>query len=333
MNKKNILTFLKYTGIFFLVFSFVMAMWLYIIFDFRDDGKVLGRDSIYGVKISDIIKGIGNIELFGVKTSDVVEQIWDIDLEEDIVVDRNINVLMVGVDKGGMRTDVMILGNLNLDTQKITMMQIPRDTYVKGNKRYDKKINSAYASGIDVMFREVEIVTGVRIDKYVKVDTSQFREIIDTIGGVEYDVPINMNYDDPVQDLHIHLSKGKQVLDGDKAEQFVRFRKNNNGSGYARGDIERLDAQKGFIKATIKQLFSFKNTMQIPKLVSVFKKMVETNIANADLVSYAPHIFKIPHENIEIITMPGEAQMIGDGSYFVVDKSETSELVNKYFND
>jgi len=136
----------------------------------------------------------------------------------------HVNVMLLGVDKDGTRTDVMIMGHLNLVDKSITMIQIPRDTYVPDNGRRDKKINSAYASGVDTTFKEVEMVTGVEVDKYVKIDTSQFRNIIDEMGGIDYDVPIDMHYDDPTQDLHIHIDKGYQTLDGAKAEQFVRFR-------------------------------------------------------------------------------------------------------------
>jgi LCP family protein required for cell wall assembly len=224
----------------------------------------------------------------------------------------------------------MIMGQLNLVNDSITMIQIPRDTYVPDNGRSDKKINSAYASGIDNTLREVEMVTGVKIDKYVKIDTSQFRNIIDEIGGIEFDVPIDMHYDDPAQDLHIHIDKGYQTLDGDKAEQFVRFRQNNDGSGYPRGDVERLDAQKGFIKETMNQLF-FKNTLKIPTLVSTFSKMIETNFSNGELVSYMPSVFDVKQENISIITLAGEAKYIHGGSYYIPDKLKNDELIGLYF--
>ena len=243
-----------------------------------------------------------------------------------------VNVVMLGVDRDGTRTDVMILGQLNMADDTINMLQIPRDTYVPDNGRPDKKINSAWGIGKEkAVYREVELVTGVEVDNYVLVDTSQFRNIIDEIGGVEYDVPINMNYDDPAQDLHIHLERGYQLLDGEKAEQFVRFRQNNNGSGYAGGDVERLAAQQGFIKATIGQLFSFSNTLHIPKLVNLFDDMIDTNMSNGELLSYMPYIFKIPRENINIITLAGEGKYMGGGSYYVPYGAENREIIKKYF--
>ena len=243
-----------------------------------------------------------------------------------------VNVMLLGVDKEGYRTDVMIFAQLNLIDDSINMLQIPRDTYVANNGRADKKINSAWGVNKEkAVFKEVEMITGLEVDKYVLVDTSQFREIIDTIGGVEYDVPINMDYDDPAQDLSIHLKKGFQKLDGDKAEQFVRFRKNNDGTGYLRGDIDRLAAQQGFIKAAIDQLFSVSNTLKIPKLVSNFSSMIKTNFSTSQLLTYAPHILRVNTEEIEVMTLPGEGKYMNGISYFVHYESKTQDVIDQYF--
>ena len=244
-----------------------------------------------------------------------------------------IDALLMGVDKGGMRTDVIILAHIDFADKTINLLQIPRDTYVANNGRGDRKINSAWGSGKEkTVFAEVKKITGVDVEKYVLVDTSQFRNIIDTIGGVEYDVPINMNYDDPVQNLHIHLEKGLQKLNGEQAEQFVRFRQNNNGTGYARGDIERLEAQQGFIKAAIDQLFSLTNVFRVPKLVSMFSSMVETNFSRTQMLNYAPSILKLDRSNVNIVTLPGEGKYMNGGSYYVHYENQTRDLINSYFS-
>ena len=292
LNKRNIKAFLKLTMTFTLIFAIVAATIFAIVIDMKD-GKIFG-----------ITVGPSS---------------------------THVNVMLLGVDKDGTRTDVMIMGQLNLVNNSITMIQIPRDTYVPENGRNDKKINSAYASGIDKTFEEVEQITGVKVDKYVKIDTSQFRNIIDEIGGVEYEVPMDMHYDDPTQDLHIHLNKGYQTLDGDKAEQFVRFRQDNDGNSYPRGDVDRLQAQQGFIKETMRQLFSFKNTLKVPALVSTFDKMIETNFSNSELLTYLPAIFDISDESITVITLAGEGEYRYGGSYFFPDKQKNDELIDLYF--
>lgn len=243
-----------------------------------------------------------------------------------------LNCMLLGVDKEGYRTDVMIFGQLNLVNNTINLLQIPRDTYVPDNGRYDKKINSAYAHKKEQsVFKEVNQLLDVEVDKYVLVDTAGFRNIIDAIGGVNYDVPINMNYDDPVQDLHIHLEKGYQLLDGDKAEQFVRFRQNNDGTGYAMGDIERLQAQQGFIKAAIKQLFSVTNAFRIPKVVAEFLDMVDTNFTTSEMLAYASYILKVDTNSINVMTLAGTAEYIGGGSYYVPDYAKNREIIQTYF--
>ena len=243
-----------------------------------------------------------------------------------------LNCMFLGVDKDGYRTDVIIFGQLNLLNNTINLLQIPRDTYIANNGRYDKKINSAYSLEKEqTVFKEVNKLLGVEVEKYVLVDTKGFRKIIDAMGGVNYDVPINMNYDDPVQDLHIHLEKGYQLLDGDKAEQFVRFRQNNNGTGYARGDIERIEAQQGFIRAAIKQLFSITNAFKLPKVVAEFSDMIETNFTASEMLAYATYVLKVNMNSINIMALEGQAEYRGGVSYFVADEQKNKVLIQNYF--
>lgn len=242
-----------------------------------------------------------------------------------------LNAMLLGVDKEGYRTDVMILAQLNLADGELNMLQIPRDTYVK-NGRSDHKINSAYGYNKEKqVFKEVKSVTGLDVDKYILIDTKGFRSLIDTIGGVDFDVPINMNYDDPVQDLHIHLNKGMQHLNGNKAEQFVRFRKNNDGSGYALGDVERVKAQSLFIQATIDEVFSLVNVFKLNDLVKDFSKLVKTNFSMNEMLTYAPYIFAIDRDKIMTHQLEGEGKYVGGVSYFVTDDDANEKLIDEYF--
>jgi len=238
----------------------------------------------------------------------------------------HINTMLLGLDKGGTRTDVMILGQLNLSDGEINMMQIPRDTYVKNNGRYDRKINSAY--GLDkekTVFKEVRQLTGINVDKYVLVDTAGFRDLIDTIGGVDFEVPQDMNYDDPYQDLHIHLKKGWQHLDGDKAEQLVRFR------SYPEGDIARMRVQSDFIQATIDELFSLVNVFKINDLVEDVSKFINTNFTVNEMITYAPYIFATERDKIMTHQLAGAPQYIGGGSYVVPDYEANDRLREEFF--
>lgn len=242
-----------------------------------------------------------------------------------------VNALLLGVDKDGYRTDVIILAQLNLADGEINMLQIPRDTYVDSG-RADHKINSAYGYNKEKqVLKEVSELLGVKVEKSILIDTKGFRDLIDTIGGVDFDVPINMNYDDPEQDLHIHLEKGLQHLDGSKAEQFVRFRQNNDGSGYALGDIQRLQAQSLFIQATIDELFSLVNVFKINDLVKDFSTFVKTNFTLNEMLTYAPYVFSIDREKIYTHQLHGEGKYIGPVSYFVSDDAANEKLIEEHF--
>ena len=220
------------------------------------------------------------------------------DENNDGVEDSYVNALLLGVDKDGTRTDVIIFAQLDLIDGSVNMLQIPRDTYVDIN-RVDKKINSAYGyNKEEEVFRQVEHLLGVEVSKFILVNTKGFRDIIDAIGGVDFKVPINMNYDDPVQDFHIHLKKGQQLLDGTKAEMLVRFRQNNDGSGYAMGDIDRIAVQKEFINASVDKIFSMRSLFKIPKFISIAQDNISTNFSATQIAQYAPKVLKLDKAGI-----------------------------------
>ena len=251
-----------------------------------------------------------------------------------------VNALILGVDKEGYRTDVIIFAQLNLANNSLNMIQIPRDTYVASNK-LDHKINSSYISfkngklvpKVENVYTSVEEVLGLKADNYILVDIKGFRSIIDAIGGVEFDVPIRMKYDDPDQDLYIDLQKGKQILDGKKSEMLVRFRKNNDGSGYPGADLDRNKVQRKFIYAVIDKVFDITNFSKLPELVTSVASSVKTSFDSNKILQYATIALSVPRENINIMGIEGVAENRSYGSYFVANKALNKELVNKYFID
>ncbi|NLY43974.1 MAG: LCP family protein [Clostridiaceae bacterium] len=264
----------------------------------------------------------------GESSDDVVDE------QEEVTDDKEykvINFLILGVDKDGYRTDTIILAQYNEKTKQVNMLQIPRDTKIETN-RSDKKINSAYAFGKEQeLFKAIKNLLGVEVDKYILLNYKGFRELIDEIGGVKIYVPINMDYDDPVQGLSIKLKKGEQVLDGAKAEQFVRFRQNNDGTGYPEGDLGRVKAQQQFINAVIEKVFSMRNIFKIPRLVSVIVQNVKTNFTIQEIWKYVDDALQLDRNKINMFILPGEGLYIGDISYFIHDKEETEKLINEYF--
>ena len=150
--------------------------------------------------------------------------------------------------------------------------------------------------------------------------------MIDALGGVDFDVPQNMNYDDPVQDLHIHLKKGFQHLDGDKAEQLVRFRR------YPTGDIKRVEVQQDFMKALADQKLNPTIIASLPELFNVWTENIRMSFKGDDIIRYSGNLLKLRSENIKAYLLPGVADGEHYGaSYWVADMDEVKKLVEGTF--
>ncbi len=250
-----------------------------------------------------------------------------------IANDKILDVLVAGTDEDGYRTDLILLCRYNVTENKVTALQIPRDTRIEDNGRSDKKINSSYSTPEKekTLFDEVEMLTGIRPEKYVIVSFKAFRQLIDAIGGVEVNVPIRMYYHDPFQNLSIDLFPGTQVLTGKQSEMFMRFRYNDDGTGYPNGDIDRIAAQKKFYEAALDKLLSGKTILKVPKILSIITENVKTDFTGEDIMKYIGKIPSFKMENVNILTLPGEGGYVGQVSYFLHDEVETKLLMDEYF--
>ena len=263
-----------------------------------------------------------------------------INIVKDVVGDQDpIFVLILGVseDISVELTDTIMLAGYNPDTNQAFLLSIPRDTFVGKNEAtaggYDK-INALYQTNPEKTVTAVENLTGVSIDYYVTVKTSVLVDIVDTIGGVEFDVPINMDYDDPTQDLHIHLKAGKQVLNGEQAEQVVRFRHNNNGttysSEYGDNDEGRMRTQREFLKELAKQVIKTKNVDQIKQIATAIFDNLETNITLPKMLGYAPYILEFNINNLQMEQLPGTPAKINELWFYKANTADTKVLINEY---
>lgn len=246
-------------------------------------------------------------------------------------------VLLVG-ESGGM-TDTIMLCSYDPKTQEASMLSIPRDTFIGTNKGYATsfdKINSVYNNqGIEGLVSEVEELTNIEIPFYIKVDTESLKALVDTIGGVYFDVPIDMNYDDNKQNLHIHLKAGYQHLDGDKAEQVVRFRHNNDGTSYSMeygdNDYGRMKTQREFLKAVLKQTIKLGNVTKINKFIDIGSKYVKTNINVKDIKDYVPYILDFKLNDLKTATLPGVSEKCNGVWVFIHNQEETKLLIDNMF--
>lgn len=254
-----------------------------------------------------------------------------------------LTVLIMGVseDISSKLTDTIMIASYNPKTQKATLLSIPRDTFVGKNKNtatsYDK-INALYQSSPEKTLAAVNKITGLDIKYYVVISNNALVQLVDEIGGVEFDVPIDMNYDDSSQKLAIHLKKGKQKLNGEQAEGLVRFRKNNNGtsypSEYGDNDLGRMRTQREFITEVAKQTLQLKNITKIGSFVDIIKENVTTNIKNwSTIKDYVAYAVDFSTENIRAESLPGEAGYYNKLSFFIYNQKETDKLVKELFEE
>ncbi len=245
------------------------------------------------------------------------------------------NFLFVGYDKTAGLTDVNMLAQFDTNSGAINVIQLPRDTYARYNSKDGsyRKINGAmgfFGRDLDDFASFLEKNLCINIDYYGSVDLVAFRNIVDIIGGVEMYVPRDMFYEDPEQDLYINLKKGYQTLNGDKAEQFVRFRK-----GYVNADIGRTDAQKIFMTAFMEKFIKSMNVSTLAQVGTQMLKYVDTNLTLNEYVFFATKVLSIDTSKLTMLTLPGkDVREYGSSGawYYVLSRSAMLDAVNTYLN-
>ncbi len=236
--------------------------------------------------------------------------------------------LLTGSDKSGARADTVMLGMFDVKNRTASLLSIPRDTLVNYNGK-NMKINAVYGKGQgEAVAEEVSEMLGLPVDYYVSVNLKAFQAIVKTIGGVYFDVPINMNYDDPVQDLHIHLKKGYQKLNAQQAMGVVRFRHNNDGTGYPGQDIGRVETQRKFLAALVKQTITVSNVTKVTELIGILNEYVTTNMPLETMIYFATAAIGMDLDaSLASATLPGDWK----SPYIQVDDEKALEVVNELF--
>lgn len=301
--------------------------------------KHIGRKIFLIILIICAIAGI----VFAKKVNDLDGNWMAVLLGHNKETVKNLDTLQILVmgESTGM-SDTIIVCSYNPNTQKASMLSIPRDTYVtNGNYKYSaqNKINYVYSGG-ETPEKTVEAVnelTGLDIKYYILVDTEALRKLVDLIGGVEFYVPRDMNYDDDGQDLHIHLEEGYQTLNGEQAEQVARFRHNNDGSSYSseygNEDYGRMRTQRDLIIAVAKQTIKLKNVTEIGNIINIMKEDVKTNVDFNSLIDYIPYAVNMNLDTVQTAQLPGESRLEHGGWFFFHDEEETLKVVDELFNE
>ena len=237
-------------------------------------------------------------------------------------------ILVSGMDDDNGGSDTNILVAFDAGGQAVHCVSIPRDSgvYYKGKAQ---KVNVPSKSGVRTLADTLASTLGIPVDFTVQVDLRGFVRLVDAIDGVDFEIPENMNYDDPTQDLHIHFQKGLRHLNGSDALKVVRFRHNNDGSGYGgRQDLGRIDTQQAFLKTVLKKMLS--NPQKISDYAKIFSQYVHTDLKVSELAWFGEQTVLMGTDAVTFSTLPGEWS--GRRSLYLLDGGQGLELVNSALN-
>lgn len=242
-------------------------------------------------------------------------------------------ILLLGVDASnsptdpwtGTRSDTIVLMSVDPATHSVNAISVPRDSKVYiADHNGVQKINAAHAiGGVQLTKRTIEETLGVKIDKYIVVSDEAVKRLVNALGGVPTYVEKNMSYDDYSGKLHVHLRKGVNVLDGQNAVCYLRFR--HDGLG----DIGRTQRQQWFLRGLLEKLQSPQAIPKIPEMVNIANTYVKTDMSLYELSQYAALAKSMDISKIEVATLPGSPNKRGSISYWILDPEKTQEVVNR----
>ena len=283
-------------------------------------------------------------EIFGsdTETTETTPVETETPVNEYVVKEDVYNILVIGHDDTALLADVVMIVNCDVKNSKISVMQIPRDTLItigvstnKNNEGFSYYYMKAKRAGSDDPYNEagaqyeqlLEKSLCINIHNRVIMNLAGFQAIVDAMGGVSVNVPYDMQYEDPEQNLYINIPKGWQHLDGYNAMGFVRYRE-----GYVQADLGRVNAQKIFITAMVNQVKAVIKNFDVSAMTGMAQavwKSVTTDLSVSDIVYYAKFLLNVDLESISMMTLPGD--LSSDG-YFVMNRADTLKAVNEYFN-
>ena len=242
-------------------------------------------------------------------------------------------ILVGGMDNGNGGSDTNLLVAVDAKNNSINVLSLPRDTLLNVSWSVKKLNNAVHHGGFARTMQEVSNLLGIPVDFYVTVDMNAFVKLVDAIGGVRFNIPVNMDYDDPYQNLSIHFPAGERLLNGEDAIKVVRWRQNNDGTGYPNADIGRIATQQAFLLAAAKQSLQLSNLDKLDDMARIIYDSIDTNLTLSNLVWLGEQAFTCGSDEITFHTLPGDgAGWYSGGSYYILDDSATCTLINTYFN-
>ena len=257
--------------------------------------------------------------------------------------------LLAGQDTSSGATDTMILITYDTKGQAISAISLLRDTMVNTSAKRgaQKRLNVVFArnmgdrslpdgkrveNGMSALRQEVGKLTGIYPDFYILVEWEAIGRLVEAIGGVEFEVPFDMNYDDDIQDLHIHQKAGLRLLNGRDAMEVLRFRKNNDGT-HKLGDAGRTQIQRDFLTAVLKKCLTPEILLKLPALAQIFVDNVNTDLTLGNILAFAQLAVGMDTEqNVKFAAMPYTDTYYDEASLALVKQDELLELLNDGFN-
>ena len=265
-------------------------------------------------------------------------QRFNINGNENIINDDAINkeegqylILLVGVDKNGnddntdfTRTDTIMLISADTKTGEMELLSIPRDSRVKIRDKFDK-VNHAHAfGGIELTMQTLRQFLGLDIDYYVQVNYQALINIVDALGGVDYDVPEGIN----IHKGKVKINPGPNHLDGNEVMWYLRTR-----NIYNNGDIGRVNTQQAFVKAMVDEMVKKSKDMNLMTFISNYIKYVKTNLPMSAMLDLAGHINSFSSDKMSTHTVPGMEQTINGTSYWIPDYDKTWQIVDDNYSN
>lgn len=237
-------------------------------------------------------------------------------------------------DQIGASTDTILVGRIDVAQGTLNVVSIPRDTLV--NVEWGvKKVNTILAnrnSDPEEFAKGLGDILGFTPDCYAIVSMGVVEALVNTMGGVLYTVPRDMHYDDPSQDLSIHINAGYQWLSGEDAVKVLRFRVGNDGTGYATGDLGRIATQQDFLMSIARQMLTLGNIPNLDRLIEIFEEYVKTDLTAANIAFFVREFLMLDEEDIHFHTLPGEGVYIRGGAYYQVELAQWTSMINEYLN-
>lgn len=305
--------------------------------------QVLGISLAVIIAVAAVCMGI---DFSGLNNEEAVDNTSTVE-----AADGKINVLLMGVDVDGLRTDAIMLASFDTETKEVNMLSIPRDTKMYIGNRY-QKINAAHAfvdesgeiGGATATCEAVTRITGIPINYYVDFSFDAVAHVIDELGPIEFTIPdlygdgVGMVYDDPVQSLHINLPPGDYQLNGQQAVWLMRYRHGNVDpstgvfKGYVNGDSDRVEMQQKFLKAVVDQKVNASLILKIPSIFKDISSEIKTNFTVSEVIKYSKYLADLSSVNIHSYSLPGEySSDSANGDVWIPNMDEIRTMVQDVF--